>query len=313
MTLKRRSFVKYSAAAASGSLFLSGCSEPLLSEQAIRQQALEPAETFFKISLAQWSLHRALRKDLDNLDFAAKAREFGIDTVEYVNQFFRDKADDGAYLTQMKQRASDHGVANLRIMIDGEGSLAQRDTAQRKQAVRNHHKWVRAAKELGCQDIRVNAGGKGEPEQVADYAVESLYALAEYAAQEGIGIVVENHGGWSSDGQWLARVISRVNLPNCGTLPDFGNFRMNLFPPREYDRYQGTAELMPYAAGVSAKTYDFDASGEETQIDYDRMMSIVKNSDYRGFVGIEYEGSRLSEEAGIWATLNLLKRHGKVS
>lgn len=313
--LKRRTFVKYAASigTAGSTLLLGGCNEGLLSEAAINQHSPASVETFFQISLAQWSLHRSLRKDLDNLDFAAKARELGIGAVEYVNQFFSDKAEDTAYLNQMNQRARDHGVNNLRIMIDGEGGLAHQDARQRQQAVINHHKWVRAAKQLGCQDIRVNTRGKGDSDEVAKRAVESLHALAEYAAPEGIGIIVENHGGWSSDGEWLARVISEVNLPNCGTLPDFGNFLMSLFPLRQYDRYQGTTELMPFARGVSAKSYDFDASGEETRIDYRRMLTIVKDSGYRGFIGVEYEGSRLSEEAGIRATLNLLQRYGRVA
>lgn len=309
MNIRRRRVVGYGAGLAGSSFLLAGCGDPRLSEQDI---APTSGETFFKISLAQWSLHRALRKDLDNLEFAAKTRSFGLNAVEYVNQFFKDKAEDSAYLAQMRQRANDQGVSSVRIMIDGEGSLAHRDTAARKQAIENHYKWVRAAHALKCMDIRVNARGKGDPHEIAGYAAESLHTLASYAAQENIGIVVENHGGWSSDGQWLAGVMAEVNLPNCGTLPDFGNFRINLFPPRAYDRYQGTAELMPYAAGVSAKTYDFTAEGEETTIDYARMLNIVKSAGYRGYIGIEYEGNRLSEEAGIQATLNLLRRHGAV-
>lgn len=309
MSIRRRSIVAYGAGITGSSFLLAGCGNSRLDEQDVVPTS---GETFFKISLAQWSLHRALRKDLDNLEFAAKARSFGLDAVEYVNQFFMDKAEDGAYLAQMRRRAEDQEVRSLRIMIDGEGSLAHRDAAARKRAVDNHFKWVRAAHALGCMDIRVNARGKGDPHEIASYAAESLHALASYAALEGIGIVVENHGGWSSDGQWLAGVMAEVNLPNCGTLPDFGNFRINLFPPRQYDRYKGTSELMPYAAGVSAKTYDFDANGEESSIDYARMISIIRSAGYQDYIGIEYEGNRLSEEAGIQATLNLLKRHGGV-
>ncbi len=314
MTMKRRRLIGYGAALSGSSFLLSGCEDARLAEADIKPISNNGAGvTFFKISLAQWSLHRALRSTMTNLDFAAKARSFGIDAVEYVNQFFKDKAQDSAYLGQMNQRAADNGITNLRIMIDGEGGLGHQDQAARQQAVENHYKWVDAAHTLGCQDIRVNARGKGDAETIAGYAAESLHALASYAAQQNIGIVVENHGGWSSDGQWLAGVMQQVNLPNCGTLPDFGNFRINLFPPREYDRYQGTAELMPFALGVSAKTYDFDATGEETTIDYDRMLGIVRKSGYQGYIGVEYEGNRLSEEAGIQATLNLLRRYGSLA
>lgn len=261
------------------------------------------------LSLAQWSLHRTFwAGDLDHLDFAATARRLDIGAVEYVNQFFADKAEDSTYLEQMNQRAADHDVRQLLIMVDGEGNLAGSDPQSRQQAISNHHKWVHAAARLGCHSIRVNAAGKGEAKDVAARAIDSLSQLATYAAQEDINILVENHGGHSSNGAWLADVISTVNLANCGTLPDFGNFTMAMFPPRKYDRYLGVEELMPWAKGVSAKTYDFDSSGQETTIDMSRMLSIVKASGFKGHIGIEYEGSRLSEEAGIRATRDLLLR-----
>jgi sugar phosphate isomerase/epimerase len=268
-------------------------------------------QLFFRISLAQWSLHRSFWSgDLDNLEFAGKARELGFSAIEYVNQFFADKAEDSAYLEQMNQRAEDAGVDQLLIMVDGEGSLAHADETERLQAVENHRKWVSAAKHLGCHTIRVNAQGKGESEDVASRAIDSLGRLAEYAAEEAINVVVENHGGYSSSGAWLASVIERVDKPNCGTLPDFGNFRMALFPPRSYDRYQGVAELMPWAKGVSAKSYDFNADGQESSLDFARLLGIVKEAGYQGHIGVEYEGSRLSEEAGILATANLLRTAG---
>ncbi len=311
----RRAFLQKSlqlaAVAAAGSA-AGGCGPQRLSEQdALALASVQPQRPlFFNISLAQWSLHRSFWGGMDNLDFAAKARALNISAVEYVNQFFADKADDNAYLDQMNQRAADNGVTNVLIMVDGEGGLAHKDAAHRQQAVINHHKWVRAAKRLGCKAVRVNAMGKGDPAEVAKRAAESLDALSTYAMQELINICVENHGGWSSDGGWLAGVMEQVNMPNCGTLPDFGNFKMAMFPPREYDRYQGVAELMPYAKGVSAKTYDFGIDGEEPTIDYRRMLSTVRDAGYRGYIGIEYEGARLSETAGILATRNLLIRHG---
>ncbi|WP_339911752.1 sugar phosphate isomerase/epimerase family protein [Symmachiella dynata] len=264
----------------------------------------------YEISLAQWSLHKMLFDGkLDNLDFVKTTKEkFGINAVEYVNQFFKDKAKDMAYLGEMKKRASDLGVANVLIMIDGEGNLGDPDEAARIKAVENHYKWVDAAKFLGCHSIRVNARSDHKlsyGEQMV-LAADGLRRLSEFGAEKKIGIIVENHGGLSSDGAWLAGVMKTVDNPNCGTLPDFGNFRIG--DGNMYDRYQGVAELMPYAKAVSAKSHDFDAKGNEIHTDYLRMMQIVLNAGYHGYVGIEYEGSKLSEPEGIMATKKLLER-----
>lgn len=275
-------------------------------------------DTFFEISLAQWSLHQSFFDNkLDNLDFAAKARnDFGIDAIEYVNAFFADKAKDQAYLKQMKQRAEDNGVKSLLIMIDREGNLGTPDDVERKLAVENHYKWVDAAKFLGCHSIRVNAFGEGTHEQVAAAAVDGLGALAEYATKLDLNVIVENHGSYSSNGQWLAGVMQQVNMKNCGTLPDFGNFCIKRSGPgfwegdcvNEYDRYKGVQELMPFAKAVSAKTHDFNEKGEEIHTDYLKMMQIVKDANYKGYVGIEYEGKKLSEDEGIMATKKLLEK-----
>lgn len=260
---------------------------------------------FFDISLAQWSLHRTLfSKKMDNLDFAATAAtQYGIYAVEYVNQFFKDKAGDQAYLKEMLKRSKDHGVKNVLIMIDGEGELGAPDAAARKQAVENHYKWVEAAKFLGCHAIRVNAAGKGTPEEVKTAAVDGLGSLSDFAAKHKINVIVENHGGLSSNGQWLSAVLKQVGKKNCGSLPDFGNFY-------EYDRYQGVTDMMPFAKGVSAKTHNFDSNGNESQIDYLKMMKIVKDAAYKGHVGIEYEGDKLSEDEGIKKTKLLLEKVG---
>jgi len=189
-------------------------------------------------------------------------------------------------------------------MVDGEGNMADIDQKTRNKAVENHYKWIEAAKFLGCGTIRVNAAGKGTPEEMKNAAIDSLGRLSEFGAAHDINIVVENHGGLSSDGQWLSSVLAGVNMDNCGSLPDFGNFY-------EYDRYQGVIDLMPFAKGVSAKSHDFDADGNESKIDYVRIMKTVKDAGYRGHVGIEYEGSTLSEEEGILATKKLLEKVGK--
>lgn len=258
-------------------------------------------KSWFDISLAQWSLHRTIRKgDLDNLNFAEFTRKnFDIHAVEYVNQFFKDKAEDRAYLKEMKKRAKDNGVKSVLIMVDGEGNLGDADNAKRLQAVENHYKWVDAAKYLGCGAIRVNAAGQGEPEEVKKRVIESMVTLSDYARKAKINVCIENHGGISSHGDWLADLLRQVDRKNAGSLPDFGNFY-------EYDRYQGVIDLMPYAKGVSAKSHDFDENGKEKGIDYDRMMQIVKSAGYKGYIGIEYEGSRLSEVEGIKKTKALL-------
>ncbi len=265
-------------------------------------------EPLFRISLAEWSLHRTLfAGKLDHLDFARTARnDFGIEGVEYVNQFFKDKARDQMYLAEMKKRASDLGVRNVLIMIDDEGALGDPDEARRKQAVENHYKWVEAAKFLGCHSIRVNAQSQGAYEEQLDRAADGLRRLTEFGATHQLNVIVENHGGLSSNGAWLSAVIKKVNHPRCGTLPDFGNF--NLGNGQQYDRYKGVQEMMPFARGVSAKSGEFDEQGNEVRIDYRRMMKIVLDAGYHGYVGIEYSGNTLTEPDGIRATKRLLER-----
>lgn len=264
-----------------------------------------PADSkpLFKISLAEWSLHRTIFSgSLDNLDFPREAkRTYGIEAVEYVNQFFKDKAKDYDYLTDLSRRAGDEGVQNLLIMCDGLGKLGDPDAKARTQAIENHFPWAEAAKRLGCHSIRVNASSAGSFAEQQKLAADGLSRLAEYAGQFDLNVIVENHGGLSSNGSWLAGVMRQVNLPNCGTLPDFGNFH-------DYDRYQGVEELLPFAKGVSAKSHDFDAAGNETKTDYMRMLKLVLAAGYHGHIGVEYEGKALSESEGIQATKALLER-----
>jgi L-ribulose-5-phosphate 3-epimerase len=269
---------------------------------AANPQPVPATPALFRISLAEWSLHKTIfAGKLDNLDFPRAAREqFGIEAVEYVNQFFKDKAKDADYLADLAGRAADEGVQNLLIMCDGLGNLGDPDDNARTKAVENHHPWVEAAKRLGCHSIRVNAASKGSFEEQQKLAADGLARLAEFAAQMELNVIVENHGGLSSNGTWLAGVIEQVGRPNCGTLPDFGNFG-------DYDRYQGVAELMPFAKGVSAKSHDFDADGNEVRTDYRRMLKIVTDAGYRGWVGVEYEGGKLSEDEGVKATKRLLE------
>lgn len=263
---------------------------------------------FFQISLAEWSFHKALfAGKMTNMDFPLKAKnDFGIHIVEYVSPFFKKKETDKTYLKELKDRTDSEGIQNHLIMIDGEGNLGDLDDKARLIAVENHYKWVDAAKFLGCKTIRVNAAGKGTAEEIKASAIDGLGKLTEYGKKNKINIIVENHGGYSSDGNWLSSVIKGVNSAYCGTLPDFGNFRISA--EKEYDKYQGVKDLMPFAKGVSAKTHNFKEDGEETDIDYTRMFEIIKAAKWTGIVGIEYEGSTLSEEEGIRKTKELLER-----
>ena len=312
MAINRRRFLQQSGHLVIGgatALSLVGCSDLLAEQVALGYENQEADyDLFFKLSLAEWSLHKALwAGKIEHLDFARVAKEeFGIKGIEYVNQFFSDKAEDTAYLKEMNKRAEDNGVEQLIIMIDLEGSLATLKEDARKQAIENHYKWIDAASFLGCHSIRVNTYGKGDRKAVMDAAVDSLGQLATYAAKENVNIVVENHGGYSSDGSWLSEVMRQVNRKNCGTLPDFGNFRINLFPPQSYDQLTGMKELMPFAKGISAKSYDFNGAGDHKAYAFQPILKVIKDSGFDGYIGIEYQGYKLSEYAGIKATKRLL-------
>lgn len=332
----RRHFLRqiglFTAGVTLGPAFLTACNSGGTSGNADSAKADSTGATgtakdlFFKISLAEWSFHNALFSGkMSNLDFAEKAKkDYGITGVEYVNQFFKDKAKDKNYLADMKKRSDDNGVTSVLIMCDGEGELGDLDPKKRTQAVENHYKWVEAAQFLGCHSIRVNAAGHGTADEVKKAAIDGLGRLTDFAKDFNIGVIVENHGGFSSNGIWLSDVMKGVNKPGCGTLPDFGNFCIERSKPKdntpeawhatkcieEYDRYKGVTELMPFAKGVSAKSHDFDANGNETETDYKKMLQIVKAAGYTGYIGIEYEGMKDAEDAGVRKTLELLKRVG---
>lgn len=295
--MKRREFIKKTATA-TGAVALSGYSSAFLTSCS--------KSNSFEISLAEWSLHRALQSGkIDHLDFYSVAKnELNISAVEYVNSFFFDKAKDKKYLNEMKQRADDLGVQSLLIMCDNEGNLGDPDSKKRIESVENHYKWAEAAKFLGCHSIRVNARSSGSYGDQIELAADGLRRLTEFGDTLGLNTIVENHGGLSSNGKWLSAVMERVDHPRVGTLPDFGNFRIE--GDEWYDRYQGMKELMPYAKAVSAKSHEFDSNGNETKSDYYKMMDIVLDAGYKGFVGIEYEGSAHSEMDGIKLTRDLL-------
>ena len=269
------------------------------------------AEKWFDISLAQWSLHRAFKGgDLDAMDFAKiSKRHFGVNAIEYVNQFYMDNFTPKV-VRELKKRSADEGVRNVLIMCDRLGNLGDPSKAARVKTVDNHEVWADAAKELGCHSIRVNAGSSGSYNEQMKLAADGLSRLGDYGESIGINVIVENHGGLSSNGAWLASVMKKANHPRVGTLPDFGNFIIDRKTGESYDQYKGIAELMPYAKGVSAKTHDFNDAGNEVNTDFERMLKIVKDAGYRGYIGIEYEGRETGEVEGIKLTKKLLQRLG---
>ena len=304
----RRTFLAASAAATAG-LSLGNTLMP-------STHAAECKDSLFKISVAEYSLHRMLEAgELDPRDFGPFCKEkFGVDAIEYWMGPYNDKAKDLLYMDEMHRKSVDAGLQELLIMVDipdNKGDLGNPDAAARQEAVEVHYQWVEAAKRMGCHSIRVNARSKGSREEQAKLAADGLRKLSEFAAPHEINVLVENHGGFSSDGAWLVDVMKQVDLPNCGTLPDFGNFKVGENEDgtdKMYDRYQGTAELMPYAKAVSAKSHSFDKAGNEIDSDYLKLMKIVIEAGYHGYVGIEWEGPEPSEMHGIMQTKWLLER-----
>lgn len=278
---------------------------------------------FFQISLAQWSLHEPIQKgEMSPLDFAQKASEMDFKGIEYVSQLYTKelekfsdpKAAMDSLVKTLKAKSEQYKVKNVLIMVDNEGNLSSADDKERNQAVENHQKWVDAARYLGCHSIRVNLIGAKEEEAWKEASVKGLSALCDYADKKNINVIVENHGGFSSNAKLLMEVIHQVDKNNCGTLPDFGNFCVRREDgsqwdspcAEEYPRYEGIEEMMPKAKGVSAKTYAFNAQGDETSMDYTKILQIVKDAGYTGFIGIEYEGEGISPEEGIKKTRDLL-------
>lgn len=298
MNTNRRNFIRTSMAAAAGTMLVS----PALAGIAAKKSP-------YKISLAEWSFHKTLfANEMSNLDFPVVANKMGFKGVEYVNQFFKDKAKDEVYLEELKKICKNEGIESVLIMCDGEGMVGHPEKEERLKTVDNHKKWIDAAAFLGCHSIRVNAGSRGEYKEQQKLAADGLRMLCEYGDTKKINIIVENHGGLSSNGDWLAGVMKMVDHKRVGTLPDFGNFFINRSTGEEFDRYKGMELLMPFAKGVSAKSNVFDADGNEANMDYYRIMNIVKDSGFKGYVGVEYEGSELPEKEGIIATKKLLEK-----
>ncbi|MEN8124184.1 MAG: TIM barrel protein [Bacteroidota bacterium] len=311
--MKRRIFLKKAA--------LSACAlsaTPLVTYGSnLLDHSREKKLANLKLSLAQWSLHRQFDNgSLDSDDFASIAiNTYGINAVEYVNKWYTDSGEDEKFWINMKERADNVGVKSLLIMVDDEGDLGIANDMERKKSVENHYKWVNAAKILGCHSVRVNAFGDSDKNIFRSAIIDSMGRLSDYAAKENINIIIENHGLYSSDAKLITEIIEQVNKSNFGTLADFGNWCLSAKwgstqgdCSEAYNRYQGVSEFLPFAKGVSAKSYNFNEKGENTKIDYYKMLEIVKNSGYNGHIGIEYEGEILSEHEGILATKALIEK-----
>jgi len=313
--MKRRSFLKNVALGATAT-----CSATMFASQNSFGRIQKGNQQEVKISLAQWSLHRQFSGGhLDPKDFARiSMNTYGIDAIEYVNGFYMKSGKDEKFWTDMRKRAEDVGVKSLLLMVDDEGDLGHINDKERKRTVENHFKWVHAAKILGCHSIRVNAFGEGTKEAVRAALIDSMGQLSDYASREHMNVLIENHGLFSSNGKLIIDIVKQVNKRNFGTLPDFGNWCLSakwgstqIECEKAYDRYLGVSEFLPYAKSVSAKSYDFDTDGNETRIDYYKMLKIVRESGYNGYIGIEYEGERLNEHEGILATKALIKNAWK--
>ena len=326
--MKRRSFIQNSSKAgiAISIMGAAACKTEKKKEESSEAMEESPAlaAPIFKFSLAQWSIHRMIREEgLDPYAFAEKAKQWGFEGLEYVSGLYYPELEKSNFSPEAMRNFVDrcnaeskkHGLENLLIMVDHQGDLAAEDAEERKQAAEDHHKWVDAAAAMGCHSIRVNLNGTMDPDLWVDASVDGLSMLATYAQGKNINVIVENHGGPSSNAQLLVEVMQKVGMDNCGTLPDFGNFCIkreagDYYESKcieEYDKYKGVTELMPFAKAVSAKSYNFDEQGNETKIDYPRMLQIVKDAGYEGFIGVEYEGRDLSEADGIMATKKLLQ------
>ena len=276
----------------------------------------------YGISLAQWSLHKMIKidKTLNPIDFAQKSKELGFDAIEYVSTLYRpilEKLSIKEMTKELINKSKEYDIKNLLIMVDDEGNLSSSNLSEIKEAIDKHKRWIEMASKLECHSVRVNLEGEDQLDKWKDNSIKGLGLLSEFASNYNINIIVENHGGNSSIGKELAEVIKNVNLDNCGTLPDFGNFcikRKNgsLYDGPcdiEYDKYEGMRDLMPYAKAVSAKSYDFDQFGNETTIDFKKMMDIVEEFNYNGYLGIEYEGNNHSEIEGIELTKKLIQKY----
>lgn len=262
----------------------------------------EKEAQWLQISLQQYSFNGMLRsKKLAPLDYPKFAVEkTGIKALEYFNGFFEDKINSAKFLAELKNRCGDLGVENQLILCRSDLALDSADAGQRKGAAALLSRWGAFAKELGCHSIRVDCRSKGNREDVKKQAVDGLHQLCDLLEPMKMNAIVENHGNWSSKGDWVKEVMESVKRDNCGTLPDFGNFK-------GYDKYQGVKDMLPWAKAICAKVHKIKPDGEAAQTDFERMLKIVKEGGFRGYVGIEFEGGA-DPVAGVLGTKRLIEK-----
>ncbi len=273
-----------------------------------------------EIGLSTWSLHRHMGpikrqvvtdtgekhewteeypEDVSLLDFAGFARkEYGLTHLELIQMSF--PSTEASYLKKLRSavEAAEAVIENVPIDV---GDICELAPERRAEHVRNIKSWMDVAAAIGSRAVRVNTGPSREGSDALALAVESCKRLAEHADKLGLNVLIENHGGISSDPQLLKQLIESVSTERMGACPDFGGFD-------EAIRYDGLQKIMPLAKLVHAKSYAFDEHGEETAIDYARCMQIVKNSGFSGVLSIEYEGDGNASE-GIKKTKELILRH----
>jgi sugar phosphate isomerase/epimerase len=217
--------------------------------------------------------------------------KLGITALEHVNQFF--EAPTLTYLAKLKKACTDAGVQSTILMVDGEGGTASPDLAERKRAANAHRKWFDAAHELGCYAVRCNVyGGAAEwknDKDLVSRAAETMGMMLDYAKGSGVDLIVENHGGASSDPDVLVALVKKVNHPNFGLLCDLGNWN------KGDDRYANVKKILPYARGLSVKgTW---GASVDPAFDAEKLVKIALDGGYSGWWGLEVTPPRLAQGA----------------
>lgn len=268
----RRSFIKKTAI-----LGAAGVLSPAIIKNSMA--IATPRMSYDDISLAQWALVDEIRAGKwKNLDFPKISREdFGLNGIEFVNTLF--EVPTNSYLNQLRKNADDHGVSMVLIMVDAEGDGCEPTAALRKQFDINHRKWIDIAHYLGCHAIRTNCRGPKDVDkkEALKWAAESYNMLLEYSQQAKISVVIENHGGVSNDPDWMVELMQEVNNLYFGTYPDWRR------PSDDFDNLDYLKKMLPWAGGMS---YRNQPTEELTA----KMISLCKDSGYKGWYGIESSG-----------------------
>ncbi|MDP9380017.1 MAG: sugar phosphate isomerase/epimerase [Chloroflexota bacterium] len=257
-----------------------------------------------QLAVSSWSLRSHINnepswtgrpvgaRDFPVYEFPRYVKEtFGVDAVEVCE--IHIPRPDAARLDQLKESLQSSDVRVVNVPIDV-GDISQPDATKREHDLKLIEFWLDVAAYLGSPAARVNSGSGN-----LESAIESYQRLARYGEQVGVRLVLENHGGLSADLGNIQRMLESVPS-NFGTSPDFGNF------PEE-KRYDGLALMVPRAAVVHAKTYDFNAAGEFHNFDFARCLSIVRDSGFDGYLSVEFEGKG-DQPQGVRQTIDLIRR-----